>query len=67
MKITKRQTMIELNEEEKEIIGKAIEILTSVMYEIDDSSTLFGYNNADWENIIKGLDEAYEKGMFIIE
>lgn len=67
MKITKRQTMIELNEEEKEIIGKAIEILTSVMYEIDDSSTLFGYENADWDNIIKGLDEAYEKGMFIIE
>lgn len=67
MKITKRQTMIELNEEEKKIIGKAVEILTSVMYEIDDCSTLFGYNNSDWDEIIKGLDEASEKGMFIIE
>lgn len=67
MKVTKRQTMIELNEEEKKIMGKAVEILTSVMYEIDDSSTLFGYNNADWDIITKGLDEASEKGMFIIE
>lgn len=67
MKITKRQTMIELNEEEKKIIGKAVEILTSVMYEIDDCSTLLGYNNSDWDEIIQGLDKASEKGMFIIE
>lgn len=67
MKITKRQTTIELNEEEKKIIGKAVEILTSVMYEIDDCSTLLGYNNSDWDEIIQGLDEASEKGMFTIE
>lgn len=47
MKITKRKTMIELSEEEKVIMNKATEILTSVMYEIDDCSELFGYNNAD--------------------
>ncbi len=67
MKITKRKTMIELSEEEKVIMNKATEILTSVMYEIDDCSELFGYNNADWDEIIKGLEEASEKGMFVIE
>lgn len=67
MKITKRQTTIELNEEEKIIMNKAIEILTSVMYEIDDCSTLLGYNNSDWDEIVHGLEEASEKGMFIIE
>ncbi len=67
MKVTKRQTTIELNEEEKEIMNKAVEILTSVMYEIDDCSTLLGYYNSDWDEIIHGLDEASEKGMFIIK
>lgn len=67
MKITKRQTKIELNEEEKKIIGEATSILLKVMYEIDDCSTLFGYNNSDWDEITRGLEEASEKGEFIIE
>lgn len=67
MKITRRQTTIELNEEEKKIIGEATKILLKVMYEIGDDETLFGYNNSDWDEITHGLEEVSEKGEFIIE
>ena len=67
MKITKRQTTIELNEEEKKIIGEATKILLKVMYEIGDDETLFGYNNADWDEITHGLEEVSETGIFNIE
>ncbi len=42
MKITKRQTTIELNEEEKKVIEEATKILIKVMNEIGDDETLFG-------------------------
>ena len=67
MKVTKRQTKIELNEEEKKIMEEATNILIKVMYEINDDETLFGYNNGDWDEITHGLEEASEKGEFIIE
>jgi len=67
MKITKRQTTIELDEEEKKVIGEATKILLRVMYEINDDETLFGYNNADWDEITHGLEEVSEKGEFVIE
>lgn len=67
MKITKRQTTIELNEEEKKVIEEATKILIKVMYEISDDETLFGYNNSDWDEITHGLEEVSEKGEFVIE
>lgn len=67
MKITKRQTTIELNEEEKKVINEATKILIRVMYEISDDETLFGYNNSDWDEITHELEEVSEKGQFIIE
>lgn len=67
MKITKRQTTIELNEEEKKVIEEATKILIKVMYEIGDDETLFGYNNSDWDEITNGLEEVSEKGEFVIE
>lgn len=67
MKITKRQTTIELNEEEKKTIEEATKILIKVMYEITDDETLFGYSNSDWDEITRGLEEVSEKGQFIIE
>lgn len=67
MKITKRQTMIELNEEEKKIMDEATRILVKVMNEIGDDETLFGYNNADWDEITHGLKEASREGEFVIE
>lgn len=67
MKITRRQTTIELNEEEKKIIGEATKILLKVMYEIGDDEVLFGYNNSDWDEITHGLEKVSEKGEFIIE
>lgn len=67
MKITRRQTTIELNEEEKKIIGEATKILLKVMYEIGDDEVLFGYNNSDWDEITHGLENVSEKGEFVIE
>ena len=67
MKITKRQTTIELNAEEKKKIEEATKILIKVMYEITDDETLFGYSNSDWDEITHGLEEVSEKGEFVIE
>ena len=67
MKITKRQTQIELNEEEKKIISEATKLLIRVMYEMSDDEEMFGYNNADWDEITHGLEEASDKGVFVIE
>lgn len=67
MKITKRQTTIELNEEEKKVIEEATKILIKVMYEIGNDETLFGYNNSDWDEITNGLKKVSREGEFIIE
>ena len=67
MKITRRQTTIELDDEEKKIIGEATKILLKVMYEIGDDETLFGYNNSDWDEITNGLKEVSGEGEFVIE
>lgn len=67
MKVTRRQTKIELNEEEKKIMDEATRILVKVMNEIGDDETLFGYNNTDWDEITSGLKEVSRKGEFIIE
>lgn len=67
MKITRRQTKIELDDEEKKIIGEATKILIKVMNEIGDDETLFGYNNSDWDEITNGLKEASREGEFVIE
>lgn len=67
MKITRRQTKIELDDEEKKIIGEATKILIKVMNEIGDDETLFGYNNSDWDEITNGLKEVSREGEFIIE
>lgn len=67
MKVTRRQTKIELNEEEKKIMDEATRILVKVMNEIGDDETLFGYNNEDWDEITSGLKEVSRKGEFIIE
>jgi hypothetical protein len=67
MKITRRQTTIELNEEEKKVIEEATKILLKVMNEIGDDEVLFGYNNSDWDEITHGLEEVSRKGEFIIE
>lgn len=67
MKITTRLKTIELTEEEIKKIAEATDILIKVMYEIDDCSSLFGYNNADWDEICKGLKSVVETGKFEIE
>ena len=67
MKITRRQTTIELNEEEKKVIEEATKILIKVMNEIGDDETLFGYNNGDWDEITNGLKEVSREGEFVIE
>lgn len=67
MKITRRMTKIELDDEEKKIIEEATKILIKVMNEIGDDETLFGYNNSDWDEITLGLKEVSEKGEFVIE
>lgn len=67
MKITTRLKTIELTEEEIKKIAEATDILIKVMYEIDDCSSLFGYNNADWDEICQGLESVVETGKFEIE
>lgn len=67
MKVTTRLKTIELTEEERKKISDALDILLKVMYEIDDCSSLFGYNNADWDEICEGLEGVVETGRFEIE
>lgn len=67
MKVSTRLKTIELSEDERNKIADATEILINVMYEIDDCSSLFGYNNADWDEICHGLERVIETGRFEIE
>ena len=67
MEITTRLKTIKLSEEERNKIAEVIDLLIKIAYEIDDCSTLFGYNNADWDEILKGLEKAAATGILEIE
>ncbi len=67
MEIITRLKTIKLSEEERKKIEDATDILIKVMYEIDDCSCLFGYDNTDWDKICKGLENVVVTGKFEIE
>ncbi|MDT3387647.1 MAG: hypothetical protein LIR46_07815 [Bacteroidota bacterium] len=67
MKITKRQTKIELNDVEKKIIEEATNILKEVINEMNEDEKLFGYYDTDWQRITSELKEASVKGILKIE
>lgn len=66
MKITTRLKTIELTEDERKKISDALNILLKIAYEIDDCSSLFGYNNRDWDEICEGLKNVVETGKLEI-
>lgn len=66
MKVTRMNTKIELDNEEKKILGDAVELLIKISYEINDGD-LYGYNSADWEEILDGLEKSAESGIIEID
>ncbi len=67
MQITKRQTEIILDEQEKARLKDAWGVLDSIVNEMDCDAELFGYNESDWTCILDGLHEAATDGKIIIE
>ena len=62
MRITRRQTVIELTKEEVKKLSDGVDILREIVDEIDEDYYIGGLNGADLEPLLDDLDEAVANG-----
>lgn len=67
MEITKRKTTIKLTKKEQETIADASMIFTEILYEMTNCETLLGHDDAEWQEIVDGLNEVAESGEIVLE